>query len=576
MAEKTLQTRIINKNDDLATWNSSSLPLKTGEIALARVETTKPDGHGGFYKVPTYLMKVGDGAKTFSQLEWLAAPASDVYEWAKAQSKPGYIASEIKRGSSSVDADLTAAETAIVALQTATGASGAVANMIKTAIEALDVEDTAVEKQFVTAVSEADGKITVTRRALAAEDIPALEIAKITGLQAALDAKAVETSVTERFTATNTAVSTAQAAAEAAQKTIDDYKTANDNALAGVKATAEAATTVEEATTIADTAVSTFETDKFNPLKDRVTAVETKASTNETAITNLKNTEVKANTEAIAKLAQDIGNVANVMNFRGVSSGEVVGADIEDPKSGDVVIFGESEYVYDGSKWVKFGDASDNATAISNLQERVGAIETDLADTGWVKTGIDAAQEQADKGVADAKTANDAIAIINGGATQAGSIAKAVADATAALQTYADTAEADAIATAKGYTDTEVKKVDDKVTALDTTVSTNATTAANATKKVADDLAAYIQTNDAAVAAADAKGAQGITDAAAALKAANDLAAGQVKTNKEAIEALQTDVSDIEANYARVKNNQLVYGQGDAEMVIIFDCGGAN
>ncbi len=41
-------------------------------------------------------------------------------------------------------------------------------------IGALDVADAAVATQLVSAVSEADGKITVTRRALVAEDIPKL------------------------------------------------------------------------------------------------------------------------------------------------------------------------------------------------------------------------------------------------------------------------------------------------------------------------------------------------------------------------------------------------------------------
>ena len=59
----------------------------------------------------------------------------------------------------------------------------------KAKIEALDVEDTAVAKQFVSAVSEADGKITVARRALVADDVPELGISKISGLQGALDAK---------------------------------------------------------------------------------------------------------------------------------------------------------------------------------------------------------------------------------------------------------------------------------------------------------------------------------------------------------------------------------------------------
>lgn len=83
MAEKTIKTRIINKHGALADWLSSSTILKAGEIALAYVETTKPDGQGGTYTIPTYLMKVGDNEHTFSELEWVAAPASDVYAWAK-------------------------------------------------------------------------------------------------------------------------------------------------------------------------------------------------------------------------------------------------------------------------------------------------------------------------------------------------------------------------------------------------------------------------------------------------------------------------------------------------------------
>ena len=75
--------RFILKNDELNTWQNSTGILEKGEIALARVEVTKPDGHGGSYTVPTYLMKVGDGASTFANLQWLAAPASDVYAWAK-------------------------------------------------------------------------------------------------------------------------------------------------------------------------------------------------------------------------------------------------------------------------------------------------------------------------------------------------------------------------------------------------------------------------------------------------------------------------------------------------------------
>ena len=46
---------------------------------------------------------------------------------------------------------------------------------ISAAIKTLDVTDTAEAHKFVTAVSETDGKITVTRSALVSADIPALE-----------------------------------------------------------------------------------------------------------------------------------------------------------------------------------------------------------------------------------------------------------------------------------------------------------------------------------------------------------------------------------------------------------------
>lgn len=70
----------------------------------------------------------------------------------------------------------------------ATAKSEAIADA-KAKIEALDVTDTAVAKKFVSAVSETDGKITVERRELVAEDVPVLGITKISGLQGALDAK---------------------------------------------------------------------------------------------------------------------------------------------------------------------------------------------------------------------------------------------------------------------------------------------------------------------------------------------------------------------------------------------------
>lgn len=68
-----------------------------------------------------------------------------------------------------IDNDIAAAKTEL------TGA-------INTAIQGLDKDDAAVAGQFVTAVSEADGVITVSRAALKASDIPNIEQSQVNGL----------------------------------------------------------------------------------------------------------------------------------------------------------------------------------------------------------------------------------------------------------------------------------------------------------------------------------------------------------------------------------------------------------
>ena len=83
MAEKILNTRIALKIDTLANWNSSTLPLKKGELALATVAATAGTG----LTEPVVMIKVGeDGVKTFKDLEWnVYAKASDVLSACKTE-----------------------------------------------------------------------------------------------------------------------------------------------------------------------------------------------------------------------------------------------------------------------------------------------------------------------------------------------------------------------------------------------------------------------------------------------------------------------------------------------------------
>ena len=72
--------------------------------------------------------------------------------------------------------------------QAANAKSGAEATA-KGYVDALNLNDTAVAKQLVSAVTQTNGQINVIRRELVADDIPTLGISKIDGLQGAIDAK---------------------------------------------------------------------------------------------------------------------------------------------------------------------------------------------------------------------------------------------------------------------------------------------------------------------------------------------------------------------------------------------------
>lgn len=92
MANTTLNTRIQLKYDTYSNWTTNNPVLLSGEIAVVVV----PASSGAVPNEPTILFKVGDGTAKFNALQWVAAPAADVYSWAKASTKPTYTADEIE------------------------------------------------------------------------------------------------------------------------------------------------------------------------------------------------------------------------------------------------------------------------------------------------------------------------------------------------------------------------------------------------------------------------------------------------------------------------------------------------
>ena len=257
MAEKTISTRIINKNATSSEWSTSTLVLKKGEIALAQIISAE----GGNYDVPTYAMKIGDGINTFSQLNWLVAPASDVYDWAKKASL--------------AYSDLPTAE---------------INNAITTAINALDSGDTAVAKQFVTTVGVTDGKLSVTRRALTANDIPTLAISKISGLQIALDGKVSLSTYNSKMTDIDASISGLDGRVGTVEGKLDSVT----NVMDFVGAFPTAPTTAQKGDVYVNTTDGkeyVYDGTKWVELGD-----ETRIAQLETKVNDLSNSQLKAGT----------------------------------------------------------------------------------------------------------------------------------------------------------------------------------------------------------------------------------------------------------------------------------------
>jgi hypothetical protein len=361
-ANKTLNVRVQNKYDTYANWTAQNPTPLSGEVCVVVV----PASTGAVNQEPAVLIKVGDGTTAFKDLPFLSGTSADIYDWAKAATKPSYTADEIsglsdyinttiedtdtqykieqdsddthllkfyskgigdakwtlvssittadtvyddtsvvnrvsaleslvgetavstqisnaisdlnlantydakgaaadalssaKTYADGKDADIQAAQDAadaaqgdvdalaetigtveegktvvemisaaqtaatyddtgvkadikdnadaITKLNSAASVSGSVANSIENAIQALDASDSAVSGQFVTAVSEEDGVITVSRAALKASDIPTLETSKISGLDDALDSKQDTVAFEGAYDATNNKAAT--------------------------------------------------------------------------------------------------------------------------------------------------------------------------------------------------------------------------------------------------------------------------------------------------------------------------------------------------------------------------------
>lgn len=91
MAENILPTRLLLRYATYSQWMNSNVILKKGEAAIAIFADA-----GQETSLAPIGMKVGDGQHYFYELPWIQGVAADVYSWAKQATKPTYTAEEIQ------------------------------------------------------------------------------------------------------------------------------------------------------------------------------------------------------------------------------------------------------------------------------------------------------------------------------------------------------------------------------------------------------------------------------------------------------------------------------------------------
>lgn len=235
MADHTLETKLLLRYGTYGQWMNSTIILLQGEAAVAifprshnlDLSDSQPEN-----TPPSVGLKIGDGIHYFYELPWVQAVAADVYEWAKAETKPSYSASEITGltefvnnintggggsggstggGQYRIVYDSTLKKYILQQYNESTNAwedttsnidfsgvlnrldtierwaNGALRNLgnielplseyvyseVVNYLNILDYNDQAISHQFVTSVRQVDGQITVTRSIISANDISA-------------------------------------------------------------------------------------------------------------------------------------------------------------------------------------------------------------------------------------------------------------------------------------------------------------------------------------------------------------------------------------------------------------------
>lgn len=650
---KVFQTRIQLKYDSYDNWLAADPVLKKGEMAIATI----PEGNttSKLQNLPNVVLKIGDGASKYSLLPFVSGLAADVYGWAKAASKPSYAASEITGLQEAIEKysdydtntqykivqakddenavipgkyqlqskeldgdwqnvtdsliDVTDAFGRIATLETEieglTGGAGSIASQIDAAIKKLNA--TISNRTDENAVN-ADGlDVTIVQENGTLKSVTATikeGTYDAAGAAAAVLGKDTDAAGASTVFGANKAAAAAQTKAEEAAAAAAQEATDRDNAIKKLNYTGYEAGVADNSETISFVG----EISEANGIVS-ATKRDLKFKTAYNSESNKIATE--ADVDAVVE------KFSKSLTYKGML--EALPTDVSDYKTGDVVIVGTLEYIFDGTKFDQFGDegvadaVKKSLSAAAQTGTADETITTIVQNNGMVtatrsKISISGDQVKLDKEggeEGEKETLTERLASIKSGAS---------ADVTA-LEEKVNANKA-AIDTLNGTVETAGsvdKKINDKVVNLVSTVSQDAAEGngqlaltvvqENGTlKSVSGSIKAG--TYDAAGAAAavlgddvdtaDDKTVYGaFAAAAAAQKSADDAASAITKLTSEGAVATETQTDGKFGVLTQVKQTNGAISKGaevmlhkvaasgkiddlDQTAYVIFDCGSAN
>lgn len=379
----TLNTRIQLKCDTYENWQANDIVLMNGEIGLCVI----PADTGAVQSEPTVIAKIGDGTKKFSELDWMSAKAADVYAWAKSATKPTYEASEITGLEDFISGEVKDTNTQYQIVQNGN---------LGFKLQKKDIGDpdfTDVNTITLVAPTLAPGSANGTVAYNGAD-------VAVTGLKDAA------------YSTVADIIAQVTGPAEP-----EEPATGADNTIAGAKAYADEKVAALDFT---DSAVehqfitAVNETDgvvsvvRAQPAVADINGLDTAlAAKQDTVVFNTAYNASSNKAATMTDVTNAVSGLSGAMHFVGTSTTDPAGGtvtiseEVYTGKSGDVVLYNQKEFVYNGTNWIELGDETsyavkgsikdvDIAADAAIAASKVAGLETAISDIAGLKTSVGA------------------------------------------------------------------------------------------------------------------------------------------------------------------------------------------